>query len=576
MSSIALFRRLLGYSLRYWIAFLVSVLGMMIAAAAETAFPALMKTLMDDGFSRNDSFDLWLVPVAILLVFFFRGIASFLANYAMYWLSQNVLRDIRSDMYQKLLSLPSAAFDARSAGSWISKLINDAQQVLMAATNVITVLIRDSLVIIGLIAWLLWLNWQLTIVVLLLIPPLAFMTRKFSERMRGVSRTYLSTISEMTSNVEEAIAGNRVIKIFGGQDYETKKFAEINAAHRAQGMRISIASALQAPVTQFIASIGVAAVLTIALMQTRAGEATIGDFVSFITAMIMMLNPLRHLADINSQIQRGLAAAEGVFAMIDEPSELNQGKEILQDEIGMISFKNVSVQYVTRDMPAVKNINIEIPQGATFAFVGPSGSGKTTLINLIPRLYDPTSGVIQIGGRDLRTLSLESLRSKISYVSQEIVLFNDTIAKNITYGRRDVSGEEIIRALQAADLKEFVESLPMQLNTVVGGRGVQLSGGQRQRVAIARAVIKNAPILILDEATSALDSASELSIQNAIENLRKNKTTLIVAHRLSTVLGADEIVVMNQGDIVQRGKHYDLLNESGLYRALYSDWTKKN
>ena len=573
ISSIKLFRRLLAYSFRYWPAFLTSVLAMAAAAAAETAFPALMKTLMDDGFSRSEDFNIWWVPVVILGIFLARGTASFVANYAMYWLSQNVLRDVREVMFTKLLELPSKSFDESSAGALISKLVTDAQQVLMAATNVITTLVRDSLILIGLMFWLLWINWKLTLVVLLLLPPIALLTKTFSDRMRQVSRNYLSTISDMTSTVEEAISGNRVVKVFGGEHYELKKFAAINAAHRAQGMRVAVSSALQSPVTQFIASIGVAAVITIALAQTRSGAATIGDFVSFVTAMIMMLNPLRHLADINSQLQRGLAAAEGVFEFLDQKPEMDQGTIQSPPIVGVIRFENVSFTYKGRDLPALDRINLEIPAGRVTALVGPSGSGKSTLINLIPRLYDVADGRVTIDGKDVREYKLAALRASIAVVSQDITLFNDSILTNVAYGIQNPDLTRVIEAVELADLRRFIDSLPEGINTTVGGRGVRLSGGQRQRIAIARAILKNAPILILDEATSALDTISEIAIQDALNTLKKNKTTIVVAHRLSTVITADQIVVMNHGTIEQNGTHDNLISSSGTYRDLYSSFS---
>lgn len=543
---------------------------MMVAAAAETAFPALMKSLMDDGFSRSAEFNIWWVPLVILGIFLARGSASFVANYAMYWLSQNVLRDVRAAMFAKLLELPSKSFDESSAGALISKLVTDAQQVLMAATNVITTLVRDSLILFGLLFWLLWINWKLTLVVLLLLPPIAFLTKKFSDRMRRVSKNYLGTISDMTSTVEEAISGNRVIKVFGGQSYELRKFAAINAAHRGQGMRVSVSSALQSPVTQFIASIGVATVITIALIQTRSGAATIGDFVSFVTAMIMMLNPLRHLADINSQLQRGLAAAEGVFEFLDQQPESDNGHIQTPPVVGAIRFEGVSLTYKGRDRPALDCINLEIPAGKVTALVGPSGSGKSTLINLVPRLYDVDRGTVIVDDHDVRDYKLSALRNSVAVVSQDITLFDDSILTNIAYGISDPRRESVLNAIELADLRPFIDSLPEGVHTVVGGRGVRLSGGQRQRIAIARAILKNAPILILDEATSALDTLSEQAIQDALNTLKKNKTTIVVAHRLSTVMTADQIVVMNHGAIVQLGTHDELISSSGTYRDLYS------
>jgi subfamily B ATP-binding cassette protein MsbA len=442
--------------------------------------------------------------------------------------------------------------------------------VLTAATNVATGLIRDSLVLLGLLIWLFWLNWQLTLVVLILLPPLAFLTQKFSKRMRGVGKSYLTTVGEMTSVVEEVITGHRVVKTFGSQDYERNRFEKVNSDHRGQGMRLAIASALQSPVTQLIASLGVAAVLTIALMQARLGTATVGDFVSFITAMIMMLNPLRHLAEINSQLQRGLAAAEGLFALLDEKSEQDRGKVKLDRAFGDVRFSNVSFRYATRENSAITKFTLEIPRGKTYAIVGPSGGGKSSLLALLPRLYEPRSGKITIDSLDISELSLESLRRQVAMVSQDVVLFNDSIRNNISYGCKACTEEQIHEAISASDLSSFLLTLPDGIHTQIGDKGVRLSGGQRQRIAIARAVLKNAPILLLDEATSSLDTQSEIAVQQAIDKLRSNRTTLVVAHRLTTIVDADLIVVLDHGRISQMGKHPDLMKEGGLYRSLYS------
>jgi len=543
---------------------------MVIVAATEAAFPAMMKPLLDRGFQGASSFQVWWVPTAVLLIFVARGAASFIVGYAMQWVANNVLRDLRMAMYEKLICLPTSFFDKSNSGRLISKMIVEVHMVLLVATNVVTVVIRDSLVLIGLLAWLFWLNWQLTLIVLTLLPVLAAFSFRFSKRMREVSGKFMSATGDMTATIEEAIAGNRVIKVFGGHDYETKRFGDVSASYRGQAMRLAIAQSVQSPVTQLIAAVGVAAILTIALMQSRTGAATVGDFVSFITAMLMMFGPLRHLTDVNSQMQRGLVAAESIFSLIDENTERDAGKKTLARAIGSIVFTEISLCYPGRDRPAVEAVNLEIPAGKTFALVGPSGSGKTSLISLLPRLYEPTAGKIKIDDVSIDELKLRSLREQLALVSQDVILFNDTIGRNIAYGRDNVSEEAIWQAVRAADLEQFIRSLPEGLQTMVGDRGVRLSGGQRQRVAIARAVIKDAPILILDEATSALDTASEASVKAAIDRLRHNRTTLIVAHRLSTVENADWVVVMDGGKIVQQGTHRSLIAESGLYHSLYS------
>lgn len=572
MSSRELFRRLLGYAGKYWIGFACAVVAMVITAATETAFPALMKPLLDNGFASSGSFPIWWVPTAVLVIFITRGISTFISSYAMSWVSNNVLRDIRQKLFEKVISLPAASIDHKSAGTIISRIISDAQMVLEACTNVVTSLVRDSLVLIGLLAWLLWLNWKLTIVVLLLIPALTYMTLRFSRRLRSVSRGYLDAVSHMTSSVEESVTASRVIKVFDGAEQEANRFLEVNTRFRAQAMKLAIASALQSPVNQFIAAIGVAIILTIALMQSRSGLSSVGDFVSFLTAMLMMFSPLKGLANVNTQIQKGLAAAENVFKLLDEPDEPQDGVPLNRRLTGDINFQHVSLTYQGRDHPALANVSLKINAGETVALVGRSGGGKTSLIHLLPRFYEADHGRITLDDIDITSIELRSLRSQIALVSQDIALFNDTISKNISYGRPSASQDSILMAVEAACLSEFVNELPLGLQTMIGDRGVRLSGGQRQRIAIARAILKNAPILLLDEATSALDNQSERMVQHAIDNLRSGRTTLIVAHRLSTVVQADSIVVLEGGHIVQQGTHFELMNELGPYRSLYKEF----
>lgn len=571
MSSRELFKRLLGYTGGYWVGFMVAVVAMIITAATETAFPALMKPLLDNGITGSSSFPIWWVPAAVLIIFVTRGISTFVSSYAMSWVSHNVLRDIRQQLFEKIISLPASSIDHKSAGTIISRIISDAQMVLEACTTVLTSLVRDSLVLIGLLGWLFWLNWKLTLIVLLLVPALAFMTVKFSRRLRSVSRSYLDAVGGMTSSVEEAVTANRVIKVFDGKVHEASRFAGVNANFRRQGMRIAIASALQSPVSQFIAAIGVAVILTIALLQSRAGLNTVGDFVSFLTAMLMMFSPLKSLANVNAQIQRGLAAAENVFKLLDEPSEPKDGVPLKQRLLGVISFDHVSLTYQGRDQPALRGVSLHVRAGQTVALVGRSGGGKTSLIHLIPRFYEIDTGRITLDGFDIRQISLPSLRSQVALVSQDIALFNDTILNNIAYGRPGLSKDAIRSAADAACLGQFIDELPLGLHTIIGDRGVRLSGGQRQRIAIARAILKDAPILLLDEATSALDNDSERAVQLAIENLRAGRTTVIVAHRLSTIVHADTIVVLEDGRIVQQGRHAELIGQSGPYRGLYHE-----
>ena len=571
LSALKLYRRLVAYATPYWIGFLCAAISMALMAATETALPALIKTFFDRGLAvaQDSEFKVWWTPAAILGIFLVRGLAGFAGTYAMSWIANCVLRDLRQAMFNKLLTLPASKFDARSSGQLISRVIAEVNGVTSAATSVVSTLVRDSLILLGLLGWLFWLNWKLTLIVLVLLPFLAGLTFVFSKRMRRVSREALKATAEMTRSVEESIFGNRVIKVFQGNDFESARFRRVNAEFRGQSMRLAIAQALQTPMSQMIAAVGVAVVLTIALLQSRAGEATVGDFISFVAAMLMMFGPLRHLADVNAQLQRGLAAAEAVFELIDEKSEQDVGTRVIERVRGEIEFQGVSFSYLGSDCPVLKQVSLRIQPGETIALVGPSGGGKTSLVNLLPRLYEPTSGRVLLDGISVSEFTLASLRSQVALVSQDVVLFNDSIRNNIAYGAVNASDQQVLAAVAAADLAAFVDSCPDGINTVIGDRGVRLSGGQRQRIAIARAVLKNAPILILDEATSALDMHAEASVKVAIDQLRQGRTTVVVAHRLSTIVDASRIIVIKGGEIVEQGSHRELLQLGGVYAGLY-------
>ena len=561
--------RLLAYARPYWPGFLFAAAAMLITAATETAFAALMKPLLDEGFSTTSRLQIWWVPTGIMSIFLIRGASGFVSTYAMSWIAQSVLRDLRQALFEKFLVMPASSFDTKSSGQLISRIIAEVNGVTAATTSIVSTLVRDTLILVGLFAWLVWLNWKLTMVVLVVFPLLAAITLAFSRRMRTLSRRALSATGEMTRIVEEVIFGNRIIKIFQGREYEQKRFFKASSRYRGQVMRLMIAQGLQTPLSQLVAAIGVATVITVALVQSRAGAATIGDFVSFITAMLMMMGPLKHLADINVQLQRGMASAEAVFQLIDEKSEIDQGTEATVSARGYLRFEKVSLTYPGKSAPALSEVSVEIKAGETVALVGPSGGGKTSFVNLIPRLYEPSDGSISLDGVRLRNLTLQSLRSQIALVSQDIVLFNDTISNNVAYGITNSTEIAVREALHKAGLATFIESLPMGIETAIGDRGVRLSGGQKQRIAIARAFLKDSPILILDEATSALDSASEAHVKNALDQLRFGRTTIVIAHRLETVKDADRILVFDMGKITEQGDHQTLMERRGLYASLY-------
>ncbi|QEL66357.1 lipid A export ATP-binding/permease protein [Oryzomicrobium terrae] len=574
--SRALYLRLLSYVRPYWKVIALSLLATAITAATEPMFPALLKPLLDEGFAaagntRNGIFDdpVW-IPLGIVGVFILRGIFNYFSSYGFAWVSQRVITDIREQMYARMVRLPASYFQNHASSVPMTKIAYDVGGVAGAATTVAVTVIKDSMTVIGLLGWLLWLNWQLTLVCFALIPVVAFVVKSFSGRLRQASRDSQKGMSHMLQILQESTLCNRVIKIFGGEAQEIARFSESNQAQRRYSMRASVAAAATTPITQLFAAVAVAVVVYVALQQSSSGTTTVGSFVSFITAMLMLLAPLKHLADVNAPLQRGLAAAESVFQLLDEELEEDSGTVNPDQVAGRIDFRHVSFRYPNAERDALADVSLSVAPGQTIALVGQSGGGKSTLATLVPRFYAPTSGQILLDGLDLQSYSLAGLRRHIGYVSQEVLLFNDTIAANIAYGaKRDASMDEIRAAARAANALEFIEAQPQGFDTLIGENGVRLSGGQRQRLAIARALLKNAPILILDEATSALDNESERAVQAALDTLMAGRTTLVIAHRLSTIEHADQIVVLNRGRVVEQGNHAELLAKEGAYAALY-------
>jgi ATP-binding cassette, subfamily B, bacterial MsbA len=571
-----LIRRLLNEARPYWLGFAAAFAAMAVTAATEPIFAALMRPLLDNGFGAANKgglkFSLWLVPVCIVALFLVRGLSTFIGTYALAWVSNNVLRDLRRKMFDRLLSLPTERYDQQSSGLLISRIVNEANDAMQMACVVLTVLVRDGLIVLGLLGVLLWFNWQLTLIVLTVVPMIFFVVRLVGKRIRTSSANALRSTGDMTRVVEEVIGGHKVVKIYGAQEQERQRFARVSTSLRGAMMRIAKASAVSAPLTQLGAAVSVSVVVTVALMQASHNELTVGGFASFITAMLMLLAPLKHLADINGPLQKGLASAEAAYALIDATQETDSGTQVLSTRAaGHLSFEKVCLRYAARDEMILDDVSLKVAAGQVVALVGASGSGKTSLMNLLPRFYSPSSGRVLLDGIPINELSLASLRAQIALVSQDIVLFNDSLAANVCYGLSEMPSEsQIWSALRSAHLEDFVRTLPLQLQTNVGERGLQLSGGQRQRVAIARAVMKNAPILILDEATSALDSETEKVVQKALDELKLGRTTLVIAHRLSSIESADFIVVMDAGRIVETGTHTELLARGGVYRKLYA------
>ena len=570
MTSTELYLRLLGHVKPYWRVFVLGILGMTVVAATEPALPALMQPLVEGTFIEKDPVVMRWLPVVIVALFVVRGIASYLAAYALSWVGTRLVTDLRNAMFAKLLALPASFHERQPSGVLISKFTFDVTQVTAAATSTLTIVFRDTLAIVGLLAYLLWLNWKLTLLALVMGPPIVMVVRLLSVRLRNSSREVQQAMGQITQVIEEAIGAHKVVKLFGGQDYEQRRFDHEANSVRRQLMKLVSAGASSAPIVQLIAAVALAVIIWFATQQSSAAQLSVGEFTAFVTGMLMLAAPLKRITDINEHLQKGLAAAESVFRLIDEESEPDHGTFAIGRARGEIRLENVSLQYEGSERPALDGIDLAIAPGETVALVGPSGAGKTTLANLVPRFYQPTRGRITLDGHDLQALALASLRANIALVSQDVVLFNDTVAANIAYGAMNGAAEkDIVAAAEAAHAMEFIREMPHGLATLIGENGVKLSGGQRQRLAIARALLKNAPVLVLDEATSALDTESERHVQAALEALMRGRTTIVIAHRLSTVENADRIVVLDRGRIAETGNHRELLGRGGIYDKLY-------
>lgn len=565
--SVPLYRRLLGYALPYKAMFLVGVVGMVLMAATAGTFTALMKPLIDDGFVGRDAAAIRYLPFAIVGVFLMRGFANVLAEYGMSWVSQRVMFDLRNAIFQRLVALPTSFYEHNTTGKLISKIIFNVGQMAGIVTSTVLTLITDSLTVIVLFGWMLYLNWKLTLLFVVLLPITTAMLRYMSKRFRKTSHEIQASMGEISQVTQEAAEGQRVVKAYRGEAAALHAFAAANDRSRRQVMRKVAVSAIGMGLLQLVGAIGLAVVIYLAL---ATGQISAGGFASYVSAAIWMMGPTRRLAKVNEQIQTGLAAAHSAFELLDEPIEDDSGTRELKQVRGDVEYQNVSYRYPGTDQEALRNVSFSIKAGQMVALVGASGSGKTTCASLLPRFYRVEQGALLLDDVNVNELKLANLRDQIALVGQEAILFDDTLRNNIAYGTRAPIDEARLQdAVRAAYVLEFAERLPDGLDTRVGERGSRLSGGQRQRVAIARALYKNAPILILDEATSALDTESERFVQSAMQQLMKGRSTLVIAHRLSTVEHADRIVVLAQGQVVETGTHAELLARDGVYAGLY-------
>ncbi|HED4469633.1 TPA: lipid A ABC transporter ATP-binding protein/permease MsbA [Pasteurella multocida] len=571
LSTVQTFKRLWPIISPFKLGLVVSGIALVINALADAGLISLLKPLLDEGFGKADVSFLRTMSYVVVLVIFLRGISNFISSYCLSWVSGKVVMIMRRRIFKHLMFMPVPFFDQNSSGRLLSRITYDSELVANSSSGALITIVREGAYIISLLAVMLYTSWQLSIVLFLIGPIIAVLIRFVSKRFRELSKNMQNSMGELTSTAEQMLKGHKVVLSFGGQMVEEERFNHVSNDMRRKGMKMAVADAISNPVVQIIASFALAAVLYLATVPTIMDQnLTAGSFTVVFSSMLAMMRPLKSLTNVNAQFQKGMAACQTLFALLDLETEKDLGTHKGENVQGYLSFKNVTFTYQSRDEPALRNLSFDVEKGKTVALVGRSGSGKSTIANLVTRFYDVDQGEITLDGINIQDYRLSSLRKNCAVVSQQVHLFNDTIANNIAYAAKDkYSREEIIKAAKDAYAMEFIEKLEHGLDTVIGENGVNLSGGQRQRLAIARALLRNSPVLILDEATSALDTESERSIQLALEKLQKECTVIVIAHRLSTIENADEILVIEHGEIKERGSHSELLALNGAYKQLH-------
>ncbi|NBC47337.1 MAG: lipid A export permease/ATP-binding protein MsbA [Gammaproteobacteria bacterium] len=569
-SARTIYRRLLGYVRPYWKMFAIAIAGMLVFGLTEPLFAAMIKPLLDGSFVERDPDVVRLMPFLLVGIFLVRGVAGFVNTYCLKWVGRRVVADLRQQMFEHLLRAPARYYDRSGSGQIIAKFTYNVENVAAASTSALTTLVRDGFTAVALIGYMLYIDAMLSAIFLLVAPAMAIAIKYATKRFRHYGKRVQERMGSLSHAAQEVIEAHRVVKAFGGEDYEIQRFAAVNEKTRSLQMKIVATDSISVPLVQLIAAIAISVIVYLSTLQGLREDITVGTFMSFIVAMGLLLPPVKRLTAVNSHLQRGIVAADSLFELIDSEIETDTGHRRLTRAEGRVEYRQVTHVYDPEKGAVLRDLSLAIEPGRSIALVGRSGSGKSTIASLLPRFYDPTEGAVLIDGIDVRELTLASLRAQISLVTQDVVLFNDTVANNIAYGMKGaVSRAEIERVAEAAHAADFIEALPRGLDTLVGDRGVLLSGGQRQRLAIARAMLKDAPILVLDEATSALDTEAERHIQAALAALMRHRTTLVIAHRLSTIEHTDTILVLDAGAIVERGTHAELIARGGYYARLH-------